>query len=164
MKKLILASIFATTLLSAPAMAKNQYYDFGKVIHVQPVYKYVTVSHPQEECYRVKGNRHNRSAAPTIVGTIVGGVIGNAIGHNSSSRKVGTLAGAVIGGAIGHDMSNQSYASREVCNVSYEPMEKVRQLEGYKVKYRYKGGVFNTFTRQRPNDKIKLKINLTATH
>lgn len=161
MKKLIIATLLASGILSSQAIAANQYYDYGKIIKVQPVYQYVTISGPQKECYRVRDLGHHNNAAPTIVGTIVGGVIGNAIGHNRTSRRAGTFAGAVIGGSIGHDIGRQSHGSREYCEVSYQPVEKVRELTGYKVKYRYKGEVFNTITKQRPGNKIKLKINLS---
>jgi uncharacterized protein YcfJ len=163
MKKLIIATVLATSVLSTSAMAGNHYYAYGKVVNVQPVYQYVTISSPQRECYSTGHKGHRNSAAPPIVGTIVGGVIGNALGHNSSSRKAGTFAGAVIGGSIGHDIGSQNHGSREYCEVSYAPVEKVRELKGYDVKYRYKGEVFSTFTSQRPGDKIKLKINVTPT-
>jgi uncharacterized protein YcfJ len=162
MKKLIIATLLATSILSTQVMAANHYYDYGKIVNVQPVYQYVTISSPQRECYPAQHHGHRDSAAPTIVGTIVGGVIGNALGHNRGSRKAGTLAGAIIGGSIGHDIGSKGHGSREYCEMSYGPVKKVRELKGYQVQYRYKGEVFSTFTRQRPADKIKLKINLTA--
>lgn len=161
MKKLIFTSLVASTLLSTQTMAGNYYYDYGKVIKVQPVYQYVTISHPQKQCYRAPKRQHRDSAAPTIMGTIVGGVIGNALGHNHTSRRLGTVAGAVIGGSIGHDIGHQGHNTREYCEVSYERVKKVRELKGYEVKYRYKGEVFNTFSTQHPDNKIKLKIKLS---
>ena len=161
MQKIIIAALLATGAFSTQALAAHHHhYAYGKVIKVQAVYHYVTISSPQRQCYSTQGNGHSDSAAPIIVGTIVGGVIGNALGHNSASRKAGTFAGAIIGGAVGHDIG--SHSGREYCQVTYQPQEKVRELKGYKVLYRYQGEVFSTFTRHRPADKITLKIKRSA--
>ncbi|TRY30360.1 glycine zipper 2TM domain-containing protein [Aliiglaciecola sp. M165] len=155
---------FALALSSGSAFA-DTYYDYARVIKAKPVYHYVTVSQPVEQCYPVKKRRylkghHGDRTGSTVAGAVLGGVIGNVIGDNRES----TVAGAIIGGALGHTSSHKRYHSTRVvehCDTVYEKTRKVREIKGYKVKYRYQGEKYKTFMRQHPGDKIKVRVRVS---
>lgn len=162
-KTLSIAGI-ALALSSGTVMAEA-YYDYARVIKAKPVYHYVTVSQPVEQCYQVKKRRNHRGhhgdrAGSTVAGAVLGGVIGNVIGDNRQS----TVAGAIIGGALGHSSSHKRHQSTRVvehCETVYEKTRKVREVKGYKVKYRYQGEKYKTFMRQHPGDKIKVRVRVS---
>lgn len=161
--KIIKTLFTGCTILAASigSVAANTYYDYAKVVRVEPIYHYVTISQPVEQCYPVERRTYRRAhrdnAAPTLMGAVIGGVIGNAIGDNRAS----TVAGAIIGGSIGHN-ANHSYSRVEQhCEVAYTPTKKVRKIKGYNVKYRYQGDAFTTFMRQHPGDKVKVRVRVS---
>lgn len=167
--------------LSVGTVQAKSYYDYARVMHVQPVYHYVKVSQPVEQCYpveyRSKVRKHHRVAhehahrkGSTVVGAVIGGVIGNAIGKaTGKNRKVSTIAGAIIGGSVGHrshqDRYDRYYHTRvrteERCEVVYEKTKKVREIKGYNVKYRYQGEAYKTFMHNHPGDKIKVRVRVS---
>lgn len=163
-KKITLTAI-AIGLTSTSAFA-DSFYDYARVIKTKPVYEYVRVSQPVQQCYQVERrtkrhhrNHHDRSGS-TVAGALVGGVIGNIIGQNSES----TLAGAVIGGAIGHSSRNRHHRGTRItehCETVYQPAKKVRKIKGYNVKYRYNGEKYKTFMRHHPGDKVKVRVSFS---
>lgn len=157
-KTLIIA---ATSIGSIGAAHADSYYDYAKVKKVRPVFHYVTVSQPVEQCYNVRyRSRRHHDGTPTVVGAIVGGVIGNVIGDNRAS----TVAGALIGGSLGHSASHQGHRVERRCDIVEENTRKVRKLKGYNVKYRYKGDTYRTFMRQHPGDKIKVRVKVSPAY
>ncbi len=87
-------------------------------------------------------------------------MIGNQFG-GGSGKKALTVGGAALGASIGHDASKQrrrghpsSYQRCEI-QVDYEPRS---YASGYKVFYEYNGEVFETRTRTRPGDVIRLEV------
>lgn len=174
MNKLRSCLLFASSLFSATIFATHHsYYDFARVKHIEPVYDYVRVSKPVRTCqkptYRYSKHRHNNAMTATIVGAAVGGTIGNALGYRKSSKGLGTLVGAVIGGSIGHQIGHiRSHSSRQNYSAYHQPecrliynRDKERRLTGYRVTYRYQGETFESFVRQHPGNKIKIKINVS---
>ena len=133
------------------------YYDYARVKSVTPVYDYVKVGGPTERCYptRYKHRKH-RNGNPTVLGAIVGGAIGNAVGGDSEA----TLAGVLIGGAIG-SASHTSRRYGEVCETVYQPVRKVRELTGYKVRYRYNGKRYSSIMRHHPGDTVKIRVKVS---
>jgi uncharacterized protein YcfJ len=167
MKIMILTTLFAV-LFSSTTFAKNHY---AKVIRVEPVYKYLTISTPREICRRPLNQSRHHSSANTLLGAIIGGTIGNAIGHNNKNGNITTVAGVLIGGVIGHELGHQSKTMRgasQHCVTSYEQTKKVRKLKGYNVLYRLRGKTYETFSRQRPGKKIivhdKTRANVHHSH
>lgn len=139
----------------------DTYYDFAKVKKVRPVFHYVTIKEPVEQCYNVRyRKRHHHDGTSTVAGAIIGGVIGNAIGDNRAS----TVAGAIIGGSLGHSASYRPRHVERRCDVAYESSRKVKKLKGYKVKYRYRGDTYHTFMRKHPGDKIKVRVKVSPAH
>ncbi len=166
MKKLIL-----TTLLIIFATHTQAHHDRGyikaRVIEVTPVYEYITVHSPHNNCHhnqdgyyhkkRYHKNHYQSGPAP-----IIGSVIGGTIGHATSNRKhkfVGTLAGAIIGGAIGHQIERKQdkYRNKHYSNHKHShSSRKQRVLRGYNVLYKFKGRIYQTFTEDRPKKYLKI--------
>lgn len=151
------------------ASATDSFVVKAKVLNVTPIYKYVTINTPTENCYRTRathanyndGNRGGRM----LLGGIIGTVIGNNIGHGKS-RKATAVAGALIGSQIGgniankHDYSSQQTGYQQRCNTQ-NVSETQRRVDGYNVTYRYRGRVMSTQTATHPGRRIRLNVNVS---
>src|SRR5512138_1380854 len=87
---------------------------YGRVIDVEPIVRYVTVSQPREECY----DDYARRPAPGVAGTTAAGaVIGAAIGRQfggGSGRDLATAAGAIAGGYFANQRALRNQGYRDV--------------------------------------------------
>lgn len=175
MKKfaLILGVVFSAGVMSTSVSASGPYhgynhkfYDYAKVMHVQPVYRVVQVNKPRRECWREKTVHHYRKgdrSTQTLIGGIIGGAIGHQIG-NGRGRHAATVAGALIGGTIARDLHKTSYRkpyveSRRVCQFKDYYVEQ-EQLDGYRVTYRYKGQVYTTHMDRNPGKRVRVKVKI----
>ncbi|MEW6354189.1 MAG: glycine zipper 2TM domain-containing protein [Pseudomonadota bacterium] len=138
-------------------------YDYARVIDVDPVYETTYVSTPRRECYEEPVTRHrsaNDSYTGIIAGGIVGGVLGNQVGKGRG-KDVATVAGTLLGGSIGRDLTrgdDYAYTSYERrCDVVEDYHERER-VSGYRVKYRYDGDVYTTYTDHHPGARIRVKV------
>lgn len=177
--------IAAGLVFAAPALAQHvegrgyadaDGYDYAEVIDVDPVYREVHVSVPRRECrteiydeprdpvYR-QGDRP--AAGPMILGGLIGAVVGHQFGHGRG-RDAGTVAGAVVGAAIGHDAARRSAGrdvdaqrtrEQEVCRTRYE--ERIdREVDGYRVTYRYNGRDYLTQMPYEPGERIRVHVTV----
>src|SRR5690606_22281116 len=91
-------------------------YVYAKVVHVDPIVRYVTVRHPRRECWNevVYERDRTRVAGPALAGGLIGGAIGRQFG-GGSGRDALTLAGAIAGSAIATERAvrNRGSAVRE---------------------------------------------------
>lgn len=171
MAAVAMSSVLASTNAVAGKRGHHKdgdFYDHAKVVHVTPFYRQVPVQRTVRECveqpprYRA---RAGRSFTPEILGGIVGGVVGNQFGRGRGKAAL-TVAGAALGASVGHDVNrrmwsrdhwqsggDQCYTRRDV------RME--RELEGYRVRYRYRGQEFVTRTSEHPGDYIRVKVGVT---
>lgn len=173
MKKLIVSSMIAGMILSSgSAFAghgkwRNEgFNDTARVTQVQPIYRFVKVAVPHEECYtqEVRYDRHrDKKAAGTLLGGIIGGAVGHRIGHHD---KGATIAGAIIGAAVGNSIAKDGRRHQEV--VKYEDVcethtryRKERQIDGYEVTYRYRGEYFTTRMDERPGKRIPIRVHVS---
>lgn len=154
--------------------SSQTHYVYADVVDVEPIKRYVSVSHPERVCEQVEyDSRHERrhhhdSAGGTIAGGLIGGVLGSQIG-SGSGKDVATIAGVLIGSAIGHDNEvnqrrdhendNYEVRTREQCQTRYERHEEER-IEGYRVRYQFQGKTYTTKTRFKPGNKIKLAMTV----
>ena len=72
-------------------------YDYARVVNVEPVIRYVTVTTPVKECWEDVETTSVRNYRParvgkTIFGALLGGVIGHQIG-SGSGNDAATIAG-----------------------------------------------------------------------
>lgn len=159
MKKLIFVSLLLLVSSATQAHHKRDYAK-ARVIEVTPVYEYIKVPN-HDKSYRQGRKPYYRqqdfNGAP-----IIGSVIGGTIGHATSDRKhkfIGTLAGAIIGGAIGHHIDkkqqiySRSYSQHGPRSHQYK---KQRVLRGYDVIYKFKGKLYETFSRDKPRKYIRI--------
>jgi uncharacterized protein YcfJ len=186
--KAITGFIAAGLLVCGPALAHDgrdegydeaDAYDFAEVVDVDPIYRDVHVSVPRRECHtevyqepQRDFSRADRAAAgPMILGGLIGAVVGHQFGQGSG-RNVGTAAGAVVGAAIGHDAAQRRADDddrgdfraprdyeREVCRTRYE--ERLdREIDGYRVTYRYNGHNYRTQMPYEPGERIRVRVSV----
>jgi uncharacterized protein YcfJ len=150
----------------------ERYYDYARVVHVEPVYREVRVSHPRRECHDervVERYREGPSeAGSSIIGGIIGGVAGNQVG-SGSGRKAATIVGAIAGTAVGShyarqrgrtvERTNYETVCRRVHDVRYE-----ERIDGYDVTYRYRGRERTTRMDRHPGDSIKVRVGIDPVH
>ena len=143
------------------------YYDYAKVIDVEPIVTRRYVSTPREEChvehggyYREVRHQPNHGGAPMLLGSLIGGVIGHQFG-DGNARKVSTVAGALIGGSIAHHAAHERHRSRSTYNyvprterhcTMVEDVTEVEHVDGYNVTYRYQGQTFVKRTDTHPGN------------
>jgi uncharacterized protein YcfJ len=152
-------------------------YDYARVVDVQPMTTRVRVTTPQRACWdetRVDDRSHAASPLPrttaggAVLGAIVGGVLGHQIGHGQG-RDAATAAGVVIGAAVGANQAQRraAYASgppREYtvqrCETRYQETWEER-TDGYRVTYVYNGRRQVTEMRNRPGERIRVRVDVS---
>lgn len=150
---------------------RNDGYVYADVTDVKPVYRYVQVRVPQQECWNEQvQDRGHRRHNDTVVSTVTGGVIGGAIGRqfgDGDGRDAMTILGALVGSAIANDnRRNNHYRARpavrtvERCTTRYTSREE-RRLDGYHVTYVYAGRRYATRTPNDPGDRIRVRVAVT---
>lgn len=176
--------IAAGLVIAAPALAQHEDmgyaaadgYDYADVVDADPIYREVRVSVPRRECrtevYEEPAYRRGDApaAGPMILGGLIGAVVGHQFGHGRG-RDAGTLAGAVVGAAVGHDAAQRRAGAdeaaygprrtheREVCRTRYE--ERIdREIDGYRVTYRYNGRIYCTQLPYEPGERIRVRVTV----
>lgn len=144
----------------------GDYYDYAKVVRVQPIVRHVRVTVPREECWDEEVPVYHsgyRSATPMILGGIIGGVLGNQVGKGRGN-DVATVAGTVLGGSIGRDVGYRnsppdgySTVVETRCRQVADYREEER-IEGYDVTYRYQGQDYVTRMPHDPGDRIRVRV------
>lgn len=147
------------------------------VVSVEPIIAVVRDRVPQEVCreerVRVvdrggwRGGDY-RSATPTILGAVLGGTVAGALGDDTGHQGVIAGAGALLGGSIGRDIGRNRtpryrdsgyYVTEDVCTVEYETLERER-VDGYRVRYRYEGNIYETRSDRDPGETIPVRVQL----
>ena len=175
MKQKLLTAAIITSLAMAPAAfaghgkhrghQKHSFTDTARVTNVEPIYRTVSVSRPQQECW-TEEVEYTRPGHGNAAGMIIGGLIGGAIGHNVDDSHNAPLVGALIGSAIGHDVSGnrrgrgRHIGYEEQCRTVNNYYDEER-LDGYRVTYRYKGHSYTTTMDHDPGDRIKVRVNIS---
>jgi len=146
-------------------------YDYARVISVEPVIRYVTVTTPVKECwddvqtYRTRNYQPGR-AGKTLFGAILGGVIGHQFG-SGRGNDAATVAGALIGAGVAAESARNDAEyhttrySRPVrrCETNYQSHEEER-IDGYDVIYSYHGRKYATRTPYDPGKKIRIRVDV----
>lgn len=156
-------------LAATPVMAGHpgKGTDWARVLDARPLYETVRYPVNQEVCWDEQAWRREpraRSAAPVILGSIIGGVIGNQFGGGNGNVAL-TAAGAVLGGSIGANASHRRnpdgyYAVREThCSVERDWRTEQRVV-AWDVTYKYRGQVYQTRMREQPGDRIRVRVQV----
>jgi uncharacterized protein YcfJ len=156
-------------------VSSQAFYDYARVIDVDPIITRRYVTTPHEEChveqtgyYREVRHENRHSFAPMLLGGIIGGVIGHQFG-DGNSRKVLTAAGALVGGSVAHHATQRHHAQHTYsyvprterhCTVVEEVTE-IERIEGYNVTYQYKGNTFVKRTDDHPGKRIRIRVEVT---
>ena len=146
-------------------------YDYARVVSVEPVIRYVTVTTPVKECWDDVQTYSTRNYQPgragkTLFGAILGGVIGHQFG-SGRGNDAATVAGALIGAGVAADSARNDPAyhttrySRPVrrCETNYQSHEEER-IDGYDVIYAYHGRKYATRTPYDPGKKIRIRVDV----
>lgn len=171
------AALALSLLAAAPAQADRNgqtgaVYDYARVVDVQPIVRYVTVTTPVKECWDEQReyvhDRRASSAGSTFLGAILGGVIGHQFG-SGRGNDAATAAGAMIGAAIGSDSARQAGRrgyERETytrpvrrCQTNYTSTEEER-IDGYNVTYRYHGQKYRTRMPYDPGERLRIRVDV----
>ena len=146
-------------------------YDYARVVSVEPVIRYVTVTTPVKECwddvqtYSTRNYQLGR-AGKTLFGAILGGVIGHQFG-SGRGNDAATVAGALIGAGVAADSARNDATyqttryTRPVrrCETNYQSHEEER-IDGYDVIYSYHGRKYATRTPYDPGKKIRIRVDV----
>ena len=146
-------------------------YDYARVLSVEPVIRYVTVTTPVKECWDDVQTYSTRNHAPgragkTLFGAILGGVIGHQFG-SGRGNDAATVAGALIGAGVAADSARNDATyhttryTRPVrrCETNYQSHEEER-IDGYDVIYSYHGRKYATRTPYDPGKKIRIRVDV----
>ncbi len=154
---------------AGPSPAGRVYYDYARVIDVQPLYRTVRIPREERECWdervAVRERHGGDSYTPMVVGGIIGGVVGSHIGKGRG-RDAATVAGTLLGASIGRDIARADahedvhYTTETRCRVRkvYDEEERV---DGYRVTYRYRGHTFVTRMPYEPGRRIRVRVRVT---
>ena len=183
MKRLVIASLFATTLFGAQAQS---FTDNARVRSAEPQYE--TVNVPRNECssqwinenrrgaYQTQDRQPDRQYGGAIVGGLAGGVIGHQIG-GGSGKDAATALGVVLGAITGDRLENRNQGpqysqdsqypqysqyqdgQREVkrCRTVYDPQSRIT---GYRVTYDYRGQQHTTMMRSNPGNNLQVRVTV----
>lgn len=159
-------------------------YASGRVLEVIPIYKDKRNNQRHQHCWLEPERRYHQQhyeyrkenkTVDTLAGAVIGGVIGNQFG-SGNGNKVATVAGAVLGGSLANEYAsdyrhgkhhrNTRYNNRliEVCDNGVRHGKHFKhnshKIKGYHVTYKYKGEVYQSFTRERPGKYIDLVVSV----
>jgi uncharacterized protein YcfJ len=177
-----------TTMLLAALMAGNATADrghhhgwdprpergYGRVLHVEPVYRMVEVSVPEQYCSErnvaaTATDPDDAALAGAVVGGVVGGVAGNQLGKGKG-RAVMTVAGTVLGATIGYQAGPGVAGLVPETQWSYRHCDTVERIESreelleYRVKYLYRGSIYHARTGRHPGDRIRVDRRARPIH
>lgn len=171
--RLLALALAAASTLAAPAALAGHgrgdgpYYDYARVIDVDPIVRTVRVSTPREECWDesvpVYYDEDYQSATPMILGGIIGGVVGNQFGGGHGKDAL-TVAGTILGGSIGRDIARQNRYRRSHETVvetrcrTVEEYHEEERIDGYLVTYRYNGREYRTRMNHEPGKRIRVRV------
>lgn len=162
-------ALASTTAVAGDRYNDRDYRDYkhtekARVTHVQPIYRSVTVTTPERECWdeprRYRDN--HQSYTSTIAGGIIGGVIGSQFGGGNGKTAL-AVAGTLLGGSVGRDLEakNRSYHTgyEEQCRVVHREHREQR-IDGYEVSYRYHGNQYTTVMDHHPGKFIPVDVHV----
>ncbi len=172
MKRLVIASLFATTLLGAYA---ETYVDNARVRSAEPQYENIIV--PREECRShwineqssVREEPQARQYGGAIVGGLAGGVLGHQVG-GGRGKDAATALGVVLGAITGDQVQNRDqraqYDNPQYENVQREVKrcrtvnETQSRITGYRVAYEYRGQNYTTLMRSNPGNSLPVRVTV----
>lgn len=139
---------------------------YGKVIHVEPVYRTYTAQASNNSCISYDRSIPVRTSyTGTILGAVIGGALGHKIGDSHGDPGTAAIAGGLIGASFGHSIDQRSRHNRQLriagpCRSDNRPTT-VRELVEYKVTYRYNGRVHEARMDHDPGEWVELNVDIS---
>jgi uncharacterized protein YcfJ len=160
-----------------------------RTCHVPPGHRQNPHNHGH---YRSHNRQQQRRHSPeaVFVRGVIGGAIGHELTKsiNGRSNTGATLAGAAIGaGLVAAHQQQRSYTDKSYGNnrkyvtstqhhnrhkqgnhhrqkrcTTTEHVQRVREISGYRVTYRFRGRTFHTHTDHHPGDKIPVRVAVST--
>lgn len=134
--------------------------DSARVLDTRPVYE---AADTRQECWNPRAGHFEevRPKDDTDIGrgAAIGAIAGGVLGHQVDSGT-GTAAGAVLGGILGHQVQrrnerdDQPDLDRSRCRVLSSG--DAGALQGYDVRYRYRGREYVTRMNRDPGKRLRL--------
>jgi uncharacterized protein YcfJ len=170
MKSIAIAVVSALTIAPAfaqwdgPYAQRSYSYDppdrpvyreeYARVIESTPVY-----ASSREECwnprtgvFEERRDNHTSIGKGAAAGAVLGGVLGHQVDHGE-----GTAAGAIIGGLLGHQIEKQRDRDNDQLDLSRCRVASYGSgVEGYDVRYRYRGNEYVARMSQDPGSRLRL--------
>ncbi|MEM8561378.1 MAG: glycine zipper 2TM domain-containing protein [Pseudomonadota bacterium] len=137
---------------------------YGQVVHVQPVYRYISVPVNDYSCIEYDERRAGHTSyTATVLGAVVGGALGHRIGDAHGDPKAAAIAGGLLGASVGRDIDQRARYRRGL-NVNgpctqTNRVESRRELVEYKVTYRYNGRTHHARMDYDPGEWVKLDVS-----
>ncbi len=152
MKKIIVLSTLATTLLALNASAADI---LARVISSTPVVNQVAV--PRQVCNTQQvATQTPKSGAGALLGAVAGGAVGNAIG-NGNGRVAATVIGLVGGALVGDSIEGTTQQVQNVQRCTTQTFYENRASH-YNVVYEYQGTQYNVQMAQDPGQYVRLQV------
>ena len=173
---LALLSAAASVLADHGQAETNSYSDYARVVNVDPIFRNSFISIPEEQCSLQRSDRvpvddrhrNRHSFAPRLVGGLIGGLIGSQFGGGRGQTAL-TIVGAMTGAAIAVRKPSptnnaRNYRDRQTpghCRTVWTKQE-IKQVDGYRVTYRYKGQTFVRRMDEDPGNRIRIRVDVMA--
>ena len=160
----LLSGSLALVCLPACAAPRPTAYDYARVVHANPVYETVRFPVDEQVCWEEEVWQQSRpSAAPVVLGAIIGGVVGHQFGGGNGKTAL-TVAGAAVGGTIGHQVAKETYrgGAYPVLQTRCEVQRNWRteqRVVAWDVTYKYHGNLYQTRMAEQPGRKIPVQVN-----
>jgi uncharacterized protein YcfJ len=171
-----LTSIMALGILAlsasfAQAQHGDKKGDYGRVTHVEPIYRTYTAPRKSKSCIeRDYSIPVQTSYSGAILGAVIGGALGHSIGDAHGDPGSAAIAGGLIGASFGRSGDRANSYNRQLrvtgpCRSDRHSRghrrETVRELVEYKVTYRYNGKTHKARMSHDPGKWVKLNVNVS---
>ena len=146
-------------------------YDYARVLSVEPIVRYVSVTTPVQECweemeYYTVDERPRGVGVSTLFGAVIGGIVGHQFG-GGKGKDVATVAGSLIGASVANDAARAKAGyhtteySRPVkrCETRHQTHQEER-IDGYRVVYAYHGQKYATRTSHDPGKRLRIRVDV----
>jgi uncharacterized protein YcfJ len=163
-------ALVAAVMCTLPALAGAQQVSeaWAPVVEAKPVWQTVRIPVEHDVCWDETVQQvvpARRSAAPKILGAILGGVIGHQFG-GGSGQDIMTAAGAALGASVAADQQYRNnpdgyrVSTERRCGTRTEYRQEERII-AWDVTYEFNGTLYNARMNEAPGDRIRIQVGVT---